>query len=204
MRAPRPAATGSIAENEDAAANRTEQMLSSNREYLRQSDVWASVAKVQGALSAGLNSDVASTSSATSLQLSLENEKLKEARAAYLKALQSPGEGNDDIVGYVIAVNGRISSADVYPSNALFRKMWPKLLVAAVTEAIGSEPDKAAAPAPSAAGVTEFLATAEKGSAQEQVVNPLSRQEVRDADAALFVEARRGDGAWVHRNYLAK
>jgi hypothetical protein len=121
-----------------------------------------------------------------------------------VKALQSPGEEKDDIVGYVIAVNGRINSADVYPSNALFRKMWPKLLVAAVTEAIGSEPDKAPAPAPSAAGVTEFLATAEKGSAQEQVVNPLSRQEVRDADAALFVEARRGDGAWVHRNYLAK
>ena len=205
MRAPRPAAAASAAEaNQETASNRTEQMLSANWDYLRQSEVWASVAKVQGALSAGLSSDVASTSSATSLQLSLENEKLKEARAAYVKALQSQGEGKDDIVGYVIAVNGRINSADVYPSNALFRKMWPKLLVAAVTEAIGSEPDKAAAPAPSAAGVTEFLATAEKGSAQEQVVNPLSSQEVRDADAALFVEARRGDGAWVHRNYVAK
>jgi hypothetical protein len=212
MRAPRPVAatattTGAAARqtDEEAAANRAQQAMEADRSYSRQSEVWDSVAKVQSSLSAGLSADVAATPSATSLQLSLENEKLKEARAAYVKALQSRGEEKDDIVGYVIAVNGRINSADVYPSNALFRKMWPKLLVAAVTEAIGSEADKAAAaPAPSAAGVTEFLATAEKGSAQEQVVNPLSRQEVRDADAALFVEARRGDGAWVHRNYLAK
>jgi hypothetical protein len=206
MRAPRPAMADVAHEaHEEGAANRTEQLQRANREYLRQSEVWESVAKVQGALSAGLNADVASTSSTTSLQLSLENEKLKEARAAYVRALQPQGEEKDDIIGYVIAVNGRINSADVYPSNALFRKMWPKLLVAAVTEAIGSESDKAAAaPAPSAAGVSEFLATAEKGNAQEQVVNPLSRQELRDADAALFVEARRGDGSWVHRNYLAK
>jgi hypothetical protein len=35
-------------------------------------------------------------------------------------------------------------------------------------------------------------------------VNGLARQEVRDAKAAVFMEAKRGDGAWVHRNYLAK
>jgi hypothetical protein len=204
MRAPRPVDAAAAAAEREHAANRV-QAQHADRQYLRQSEVWASVAKVQTNLSAGLSADVAATPSATSLQLSLENEKLKEARAAYVLALQRRGEEKDDIVGYVIAVNGRINSADVYPSNALFRKMWPKLLVAAVTEAIGSEADKAAvAPAPSAAGVTEFLAKAEKGSAQEQVVNPLSRQEVRDADAALFVEAQRGDGAWVHRNYLAK
>ena len=38
---------------------------------------------------AALNAPVASPQSASSLQLSLENEKLKEARAAYIKALQA-------------------------------------------------------------------------------------------------------------------
>jgi hypothetical protein len=30
------------------------------------------------------------------------------------------------------------------------------------------------------------------------------RQETRDSDGALYSEARRADGKWVHRSYLAK
>ena len=55
------------------------------------------------------------------------------------KALEQAGEKDDDVVGYVFAVNGKLNSADVYPSNGLFRKMWPKLLQASVTEAIGEK-----------------------------------------------------------------
>lgn len=171
--------------------------------YARQREVWDSVSKTQSRLSEELAATVASPRSATSLQLSLENKRLKEARTAYTKALQSLGEEKGDIVGYVFAVNGRVSSADVYPSNALFRKMWAKQLNAGITEAIGAREGKTAA-APSTDDIAQFLAAAEKGKAQEQVVDKISRQEVRDADAALFVEARRSDGSWVHRNYLAK
>jgi len=170
---------------------------------LRQQQVWASVAETQSNLSEELGAAVASPRSATSLQLSLENKKLKQARAAYMGALEASGTEKEDIVGYVIAVNGKVSSADVYPSNALFRKMWPKLLAAAVTEAIGAKGGKAAA-APSVAAVDQFLVAAEHGKEREEVANSLSRQEVRDADKALFVEAQRKDGTWVHRNYLAK
>ena len=56
---------------------------------------------------------------------------------AYLKALQKEGEKAGDVIGYVFAINGKLNSAEVYPSNGLFRKMWPKLLKASVTEAIG-------------------------------------------------------------------
>ena len=88
---------------------------------------------------------VASQQSATSLQLSLENDKLKEARAAYIKALQGAGDKDGDVVGYIVAINGKLSIANVYPSNGLFRKMWEKQLAAVVTEAIG---EKAAARPP--------------------------------------------------------
>lgn len=175
----------------------------SDRVYTRQQKVWASVASVQKNLSEGLAAEVASPRSATSLQLSLENDKLKEAREAYITALQPYGTEKDDIIGYVFAVNGKVNSADVYPSNALFRKMWPKLLAASVTEAIGADKD-AAAPAPATASVGDFLTAAESGSSQEETVNGLAREEVRDAKAAVFMEAKRSDGAWVHRNYLAK
>jgi ARG and Rhodanese-Phosphatase-superfamily-associated Protein domain len=172
--------------------------------YVRQGEVWNSVAATQMRLSDELSAPVASPRSATSLQLSLENEKLKEARAGYIKALQDRGTKEDDIVGYALAINGRISSADVYPSNALFRKMWEKQLTAGVTEAIGDKTDATTASAPSTDSVAQFLAAAEKPKAEDQVVNDLSRQEVRDADKSLFVEAQSSSGAWVHRSYLAK
>lgn len=57
-------------------------------------------------------------------------------QAAYISALQGAGEAGDDIVGYVFAINGKVNGGDVYPSNALFRKMWTKMLAANVTDAI--------------------------------------------------------------------
>ena len=173
----------------------------------RQGDVWASVAGVQRKLSDKLGAQVAAPQSASSLQLSLENEKLKTTRAAYISGLQDkPADG--DIIGYVFAVNGKINSADQYPSNGLFKKMWPKLLAASATEAIGEAAKSPAAAqavgaAPSTIDVEQFLTLAEAGKSEEKPLGPLASQELRNGDKALYIEARRKDGAWVHRNYLA-
>ncbi|MGE3066724.1 MAG: DUF6569 family protein [Hyphomicrobiaceae bacterium] len=170
----------------------------------RQQEVWASVAQTQRKLSGGVNAPVAAPQSATSLQLSLENEKVNQARGAYIAALTSAGEKEADIVGYVFAVNGKLNSGDTYPSNALFRKMWPKLLAASVTEAIGERGRASAqSAAPAVGDVAAFLKVAEQGKAQEQDLAAM-RQEVRDGDKALYVEARSPKGAWFHRNYVAK
>jgi hypothetical protein len=204
MAAPRP--TEPISRpvlGEGSAAARPNESLRSYLNTAPQAEVWALVAETQTKLAARLQESVASPDSETSLQLSLENEKLKAERTRYVDALQASGEKGDDIVGYVLAVNGHIASADVYPSNALFRKMWPKQLAAGVTEAIGGKVDKAA-PAPSAKEAEQFLAAAEAGRGSEEAVNNLARRSVREADSALYVEAQRSDGAWVHRSYLAK
>ncbi|MGO9170476.1 MAG: ARPP-1 family domain-containing protein [Rhodomicrobium sp.] len=169
----------------------------------RQRAVWDEVAKTQYKLSAGVNAPVASPASATSLQLSLENEKLTGLRAEYTKALEDKAAAGD-IVGLVFAVNGRINSADIYPSNGLFRKMWAKLLTASVTEAVGERSDAPGAGAPPVEAVRDFLAGAENGKSYAQKIGTLAQQETRDAGSALFVEAARPSGEWVHRNYLAK
>ncbi|MTD94578.1 hypothetical protein GIW81_09570 [Hyphomicrobium sp. xq] len=171
--------------------------------YASQREVWASVASTQEKLSGRLNETVTASVSESSLQLSLENEKLQKERARYVDALQKAGETSGDIVGYVLAINGRVVSADVYPSNGLFRKMWDKQLAAGVTEAIG-EADGKTVSAPGKDAAAAFLTTASSPQAHEEVVNDLSRRAVREADEAVFVEAKRGNGSWVHRNYLAK
>jgi hypothetical protein len=172
---------------------------------VKQKQVWDSVAATQSKLAGGLNSSVASPTSATSLQLSLENEALRGARAGYLTALKAKGEAEPDILGYVVAINGEMSSANLYPSNAMFRKMWDKQLTAVVTEAIGEK--RGATPvsaAPAAAKATEFLVEAERGKLVEHGGAAGSRQETRDGAKTLYNEARGDGGGWLHRSYLAK
>ena len=200
-----PGASGVL--NSNAQRTRT---VAGDETSVRQRGVWDEVAKVQNRLAGNLGGSVAAAQSATSLQLSLENEALKTKRAAYITALEGKATAAPDVIGYVFAVNGKVNSADVYPSNALFNKMWGKLLGASVTEAIGEDKRRqGAAPAapvnsPAVADVEAFLKSAEAGKADEKKIASLMVQETRDADKSLYVEAKRADGRWVHRNYLAK
>ena len=136
------------------------------------------------------------------MQLSLESEKLKVAQAAYLTALQN-GKVDDDVVGYIAAINGKIGGGEVYASAELFRKMWPKLLAAGVTEAIGDK-DASRADPPLADQVAAFMKAVEGAPESERVLNNSMRLATRDGDGSLYAETRQADGAWVHRNYLAK
>ncbi len=169
----------------------------------RQGEVWRSVSETQGKLSGALGVEMAAPDSETSLQLSLENTDLKKARGGYIDALEPKGAADGDVLGYVFAVNGKVNGADVYPSNALFRKMWPKMLAAGVTEAIGEKSGEKIEPL-ATDKVAEFLAAAEKGKQHEDEVAKLMRIETRDAPQAIYVEAKGRDDRWVHRNYVAK
>jgi len=168
----------------------------------RQAQIWATVKKMQDHLTRSVGAPVAAPASPSSLQLSLESDKLKAAQTAYLSALQG-GELDHDVVGYIAAINGKISGGDVYASPGLFRKMWPKLLAASVTEAIG-ENDAPNAKPPPADEPPAFLAAAESAPGSDRVMNNNVSLATRDGASSLFAETRRADGGWVHRNYLAK
>jgi hypothetical protein len=169
----------------------------------RQAEIWAKVGEAQEQLSRSVGAPVAAAASPSSLQLSLESAKLKQAQAAYINALQGAGESADDIVGYVFAINGKITGGDVYASSELSRKMWRKLLIANITEAI-SENHEAAASPPSNEDVQAFLTAASNAPQSERVLNAGIRLTTSDGDSSLYAEIKRSDGSWVHRNYLAK
>ncbi len=169
----------------------------------RQQEMWRAVRESQNSLSKSVGRPVAAPQSATSLQLAYENEKLQTARTAYINSLQPAGEKDGDIIGYVFAINGKINSADIYPSNGLFRKMWKKSIAANATEAIGEKSADAPTP-PALAAVQAFLDAAERGKASEKALPVNGLLEMRDAEKALYFETRRPAGGWVHKNYLMK
>jgi len=168
-----------------------------------QSFVWSRVAASQDSMQRSLGRPMQAAASPTSLQLSLESEDLDKVQDAYGQKLSPLGGSETDILGMIWAVNGSISGAEVYPSNALFRKMYAKNLRASTTEAI-SEKASQASPAPTPEAVEAFLAAAEKGQLTEMDLPGAARIATRVSGNVVFSEARRADGAWVHRAYVAE
>ena len=173
----------------------------------RQQKVWDDVRIAQQRLAAATGADVRSPQSATSLQLALENKKLAEMRAAYIAALKPAGEADDDIVGFVFAVNGKLNSAEVTSSNGLFRKMWPKLLDASATEAIShrndSKDEGTKDSAPSIAAVAAFLSASNAAQPSDRPLNFGVDRITRESDKTVMFETALA-GGWVHRSYLSK
>ena len=167
-----------------------------------QSEVWKEVANAQRNINANVMVDVTATASASSLQLSLENKKLKKERDAFVKDFSELAKGKSDVIGYAFAINGKINSADIYLSNHLFSKLWPKMLKAAVVEAISLANQPKAEKEPSTLDVSTFLAEAEKGAAKERPTVAKSKVVTRQAANEVVYEARDKSGQVVHRNYV--
>lgn len=170
----------------------------------RQSEVWKKVAEIQDDLSAHVGEAVAAAASPSSLQLALESEKLDASREAFIASLKEKGLVGEDVIGQVVVINGEPNSADVYPSNGLFRKMWPKNLDAAATEAISLKSGGAAAAAPGEEAILGFLAEPAAPGVEQAAVPGVARLMTKDKEKAFLFDAETDDGKLVHRNVVAK
>jgi len=190
----------------DRAATR-ELKLAANKSR-SQGEVWEKVAKAQSKLGANVGGSVAAPASASSYQLSMENERVRATTQEYIKAFAGIVERHPDAVGYAFSINGQLNSADVYSSPALFRKLWPGLLKSSAVEALAElQPGK-----PHAATKTEevraFITESEGGAATERAVTTRVRMTTRETKTNILFETRdhhpRRKGGWVHKSYVKK
>ena len=175
------------------------------RDEHSQASVWDEVARAQHKFAAALGSGVMASPSPTSMQLALENSQVTAAVDAYLRDLSKIPDGKPDVVGYTFAINGKVNSADMYASNDLFRRMWPKLLRASAAEAL-TERNSASAQAPvDPARVRDFLRQAGVGHESARGVAERARVLRTDSDKAVLFETQDNkQPGWVHRSYVAK
>jgi hypothetical protein len=201
-----------------AAFSANTKTLSSRKEKLAarygldQSEVWSGVAEQQAKLNenvsrlAGRSVDIRSPASASSLQLTLENKELDEVKKEYLEKLNRILDGKTDVVGFVYAINGEINSAEVYNNKSLFRALWPKLLDAAVTEAISEYKPSAPSKRIAAQDFKAFFETALSGSVKERDVWKTTRVKTYSTPTTLLFETLDLDanGAWIHKTFIEK
>jgi hypothetical protein len=168
-----------------------------------QSEVWKNVAEAQKKLSANTGADVTANASGTSLQLALENSKVAAISEEYVSKLSGLLRGKTDVIGYAFAINGEINSADIYVSNHLFNKLWPRMLKAAAVEAVAEgNRSTAKAPAPKPTAIEGFLNEAEKGEVKQRTTSGKSKVITRESDGNAVYEARDKADAVIHRNYI--
>ncbi len=167
-----------------------------------QSEVWNEVANAQKNISNNVTVDVTVNASRSSLQLSLENKKLAKTREAFAKKFSGPTKSKSDVIGYAFAINGKINSADIYVSNQLFEKLWPKMLKAAVTEAISLADQTKAETEPTAGDISSFISEADKGTTKERKTVAKSKVVTRASKNEVVYEARDKADVVIHRSYV--
>ncbi len=170
-----------------------------------QQEVWNKVSEAQASLSKNVGGSVASGDSSSSLQLSLENKKVVANVDDYIKKLGNVINGQSDVIGYAFAVNGQINSADIYVSNALFKKLWMKMLKASATEAVSQANGVRLADPVKADAVKGFMDDADRAKSKEQSVGAGARLVTReDKDNVMFEARDEKSKTVVHKSYVKK
>ena len=196
-------APASFSSSENLATNELKLAAKSDKS---QQAVWNRVALIQDGLSKNVGSSVNSTVSASSVELSMEDSKVKETSTAYINALAGLLRNKSDAIGYVLAINGKVNSADIYASHALFAKLWPKLLKSNAVEAIAELNNDAEHKPVTSEIVQTFFADSAKPAPEAKEVTQRVRMVTREDDKNFFSETqdRQQKDAWIHRNYIRK
>ena len=156
--------------NESASTfSSSKQMLSNKvlkiaaREKKQQGAVWAEVSNFQEKAGKNINKDVKSSASASSLQLTLENEDLKLAVKEYVKEMEDFLADKKDVLGLGFYINGKLSTIDVFGNTSLFLKLKPKLIESAANEAVSEYDQDLVFDIPEIGEIDQLIADAEKG-----------------------------------------
>jgi hypothetical protein len=142
-----------------------------NRYQQSQQHVWKGVANLQEKLADNVGRSVQSPISSSSLELTLENKDVRRHADEYVKGLIDIVKGRKHIVGFAFAIDGQFSTAEVYGSEDLFSRLWPKLLRTAAVEALAALKKEEHSESPSAKAAAAFLEYPERSQVQRNRAN---------------------------------
>lgn len=172
--------------------------------HLNQGAVWNEVAEAQAKLSRSLGAPVQARQSPSSLELTLEHDRVKRSQQDYLKSLQPLLDQHPDSVGFAFAINGQLNSAEVYASHYLFAAFWPKLLESAAVEALAERRVMTSVPAVTEQHVRAMLEQAEAAALQSQQITDRVTVHTRGTEKTILFDTEDNalPGVYLHRHYI--
>jgi hypothetical protein len=160
-----------------------------------QNEVWK---EVEGQATAN-----AVSTSTGDLKSVYEDKRVSRTLEGYERALKEKISG-EQVIGVVVAIGGRVISADVFASPKLFQAYWPKMLRSYALEAISSKKNDSAKA--SVRDAEAFLARANGGkqsSGKEGVYSLTEHQSEADASFELEGDSKSAK-VLVHFNRVSK
>ena len=174
----------------------------------QQGQVWEKVKEQQDKLGKTLKKNLADPKSPSSLQLTLEDKDLLAKIDEYVDKLRKAPQSEKRVIGFAIAINGKVESAEIYGSSLLLQKMWPKMLRAAAIDALGDLHAGKKFEAAEMDTIQAFLADTEKGRPNETTTKVTDRIQVtvRGSASTVSIEThdRKYEGRVIHRSVIAK
>lgn len=113
-----------------------------------QQEVWDAVEKTNA------QSKVSTTTMAFTANYA--DERVARKLRPYSEALESTVAKQEQIVGAIVAINGKVESVDVFGSTPLFRKLWPKLLKSHTLDALHAADEEGADEVSTVTDAAEF------------------------------------------------
>ena len=180
--------------------------------------VWQEVAKAEERAVKAARSDGAPLaanamlSSTGTYNAIAENKTLSANRDAYLAALLPHVRKHANAIGLAVAINGNVTSADVYASPALFQRLSGKLLSSYALEGLLAPDASRQVTAPTKQQVIAFLSKPAAARAATETVGTSMQRSTRETDEAVMYEyghVSQPTGAKpgivvVHQSYLKK
>lgn len=143
-----------------------------------QGEVWAEVSRKNGSLAIKNGTDTYRNIAAKQTKELGVSEKRIDAAIAKV----SP-QDRSKMIGFVVALNGKIATIDMFNSPRLYRKLETKLVRSYLTEAIDVLAAKDIKP-PQVADVKAFIADADKAKEQKSYDTDLAETAKYDGDRA--------------------
>ena len=158
-----------------------------------QDKVWKEVADYQAKAGEKVSAEVKSSTSPTSLQLTLENDKIKGSISEYVNALQPAFDGKNDVLGFAFFINGKISTVETFGNAALFKKLQKKLLEAAASEAFEQYDEKLKFATPTMAALKSFMELAEQGTETARQTSAQMMEYTKKTDSSILLRSVNTD-----------
>ena len=144
-----------------------------------QQDVWNEVAEKNVARNATSSTDTYRAVAQQEASGSLGGDWKKKIDAALAKL---PAEDRANLVGFAVAVDGKVATIDRFSSPALFKKLQDKLVKSYITEAVDVKSTGKAAP--TVADVKTFIADAEKAKTEAAYETKAAASELKKGSFA--------------------
>ena len=158
-----------------------------------QGKVWQEVSNYQAKASEKVKAEVKSNTSPTSLQLTLENDKIKNSISEYVDDLQPAFDDKNDVLGFAFFINGKISTVEIFGNAALFKKLQKKLLEAAASEAFEQYDENLKFETPTLNMFKDFVEEAEKGAETTRKTSAHMIEHTKKTDNSILIRSINTD-----------